>query len=335
MKINKYTLLKQLESVKPGLANTEIIEQSNTFGFHNGKIVTYNDSISIQAPTELNINGAVNSQKFYSTISKLKSDKEGNIEINIEDGKLIFKSKKANAGLVFQSDMKLPIDEINLSGKWRNIPDNFLDGVKICSPSVSKDFSKPVITCINIDKNCFRAGDGFRLTKYNLSKKTTIKCSIPSSSLLQLLKYDITQYMQTNNWMHFTTADNVLFSCRLINDNYPDVDHLFNVRGEELIFPDGTTEVIQKADIFSTNEIADDSSINVTIKNKKLIIKGENQLGWYEEKLKIKSDLDISFDVNPKVLTDILKNLKKCIIDIKSNKILFVNDTWQHIIVTQ
>ena len=50
MKTNKTKLQTALEIVKPGLANKEIIEQSTSFAFLKGKVVTYNDEVSISHP---------------------------------------------------------------------------------------------------------------------------------------------------------------------------------------------------------------------------------------------------------------------------------------------
>ena len=47
MKLNKADLQRALEIVKPGLANKEMIEHSTSFAFINGKVITYNDEISL------------------------------------------------------------------------------------------------------------------------------------------------------------------------------------------------------------------------------------------------------------------------------------------------
>ena len=60
MQINRQNLQKALEIVKPGLSNKEIIEQTTSFAFIDGKVVTYNDEISICHPVEgLTLEGAV------------------------------------------------------------------------------------------------------------------------------------------------------------------------------------------------------------------------------------------------------------------------------------
>ena len=336
MQINKSTLLKALEAVRPGLAQKDVIEQSNTFGFVNGKIVTYNDSISIQAPIDLDIEGAVDATKFYSIVNKMKADKEGNIQISTEDDQILIKSKKAKAGLVLQSECKLPLEEINLDGAWKKLPKDFKEGLQICLPSVSNDFSRPIITCISISGKYIRSGDGKQATKYTLDKKTKMQIAIPGAAVAQLLKYDIQEYMIADDWGHFKTSDTI-FSCRVLHEEYPDIDHLFDVDGEDLVFPEKIISAIERAEVFSKTDISDDDLIQVIIADGKLTIKGEDNLGWYKEKIKIKSDISIAFYTNPRFLVHMFKTLKKCIVDSDpdTSRMKFVADNWEHFLSIQ
>jgi len=75
MNIQKEQLKKALETVKPGLAGKEIIEQSTSFAFMGDRVVTYNDEISISHPVEgLNLTGAIRAEELYQLLSKLKRE---------------------------------------------------------------------------------------------------------------------------------------------------------------------------------------------------------------------------------------------------------------------
>ena len=50
--MNREDILEALEIVKPGLASKEHIEQSTCFAFKNGKVMTFNDEISVSHPVE-------------------------------------------------------------------------------------------------------------------------------------------------------------------------------------------------------------------------------------------------------------------------------------------
>jgi len=108
LKINKSNLQKALEIVKPGLASKELIEQATSFAFINGCVITYNDEISISHPVDgLELEGAIQAEKLYSILTKLKTDE---IEVTINDKEIILQSGKSKIGLTLQSEIKLPLD---------------------------------------------------------------------------------------------------------------------------------------------------------------------------------------------------------------------------------
>ena len=53
MKIQREELIRKLESVQPGLAVRETIEQSSTFVFYHGDVHTLNDEVYCRCPSGL------------------------------------------------------------------------------------------------------------------------------------------------------------------------------------------------------------------------------------------------------------------------------------------
>ena len=69
--MQKQELITALEKVKPGLASKDLIEQSTSFAFINGKVITYNDEISISHPVkDLKIEGAVQAESYINFYQK-------------------------------------------------------------------------------------------------------------------------------------------------------------------------------------------------------------------------------------------------------------------------
>src|SRR5687768_12406403 len=58
MRVDRENLLRALESVTAGLAHREIIEQSGSFVFKDGNVITFNDEIACTATSPLKIQGA-------------------------------------------------------------------------------------------------------------------------------------------------------------------------------------------------------------------------------------------------------------------------------------
>jgi len=149
--MKKIDVLNALAIVKPGLANSELIEQTTSFAFIEGKVVTYNDEISISHPVpEIKIEGAIKAEELYHLLNKIKRDE---IELEIVGGEVQLKSGKIKAGIVMQKEVILPLDEIEEKSKWKKVPDGFLDCIKFAMGACGRDaVNQPVLTCVHISK---------------------------------------------------------------------------------------------------------------------------------------------------------------------------------------
>jgi len=176
MQIQKEVLLNALEVVKPGLANKPIIEQATSFAFMGGRVITYNDEISISHPLpELeDITGAVEADSLYKFLGKIKPDDKGNIELSLnEKFEIVVKSGRSKAGLTLQSEITLPLNEEDFAEKddWLTLPENFTKFLAIAMGSCGKDMSKPVLTCVHISEEGFIGGaDNYRFIHCDLAE---------------------------------------------------------------------------------------------------------------------------------------------------------------------
>jgi len=191
--MNKTNLQTALEIVKPGLAGKEMIEQSTSFAFMEGRVVTYNDEISISHPIEgLKINGAVQAEELYELLSKLKKDE---IEITTKGNEIILKSGRTKAGLTLQQEIKLPLEEIGELGKWKPLPEDFLKHIKFAMAACSRDMSRPVLTCVHVSKDGIIEGsDSFRIARCQLKTEMPVKTFLlPASSAIQVIRVEPTK----------------------------------------------------------------------------------------------------------------------------------------------
>jgi len=110
MEIKRTDLIDALAIVKPGLASKEFIEQSTSFAFVAGRVITYNDEISISQPIEgIDFEGAIKADELYQLLSKLKADV---IDLSINDAEITIQCGKISAGMTLQEEIKLPLEEI-------------------------------------------------------------------------------------------------------------------------------------------------------------------------------------------------------------------------------
>ena len=331
MKINKNKLQNALELVKPGLANKEMIEQSTSFAFLKGKVVTYNDEISISHPIEeIELEGAIQAEELYKLLGKIKKEE---IELTIKDNEVFLKAGRIEAGVSLQEKITLPFtDEIKVQNEWELLPEHFIEALQFTVVSCSVDMSKPVLTCVHVDqRGIIESSDNFRLAKYTLSESFDFESFlIPASSVLQVIKLKPIKIAKGKGWVHFQTKEKTVISCRILEDKYPNTISFYNVKGMTFDFPQKTLEGLEKAHIFAKRDYTLDETINITIADKKLTISSKSTFGWYKESLNIRySAKPITFSITPYLLKDILNKTNTCQINDKMLK--FAKNEWEYV----
>ena len=309
MKVSREEILKQLESVLPGLSPREVIEQSSCVVFKDDRVYTFNDEVSCSQECCLSIQGAVQAMPFVSILRKMK---EEFLEITVEEEELKIKGKNKKAGIRMETEIQLPIDSIEQPKKWRKLSDSFSEAVGMVKRCASKDETKLLLTHLHITPNWIEACDNFQAARYLIEtglKKSVLvrKDSLKFVESLEMIKYSITK-----NWIHFKNVIGLVFSCRKLVEEYPELDHLFKVKGEDTTLPKGLTEAIERAEVFS-NDNAEDDQIVVRIKHDKIKIQGEGATGWFTEIKKAKyKGKSIGFAISPDLLKELIEQHNVC-----------------------
>jgi hypothetical protein len=340
MQINKKQLQDALTKVKPGLANKEIVEQSTAFAFTQGRVVTYNDEISISHPIEgMELEGAIQADNLYKFLSKVpdKEDKEGKpipIEAILKDNEIVLTFGRAKAGLTLQSEIKLPLNEdIAQKGKWKTLPHNFPKYLGFAMSSCSKDMSKPVLTCVSVTAGGFLyASDNCRLTKCDLKEEMPTKdFLLPATAALEVVKLNPIKIAEGKGWVHFKTEEDTIISCRIMEDeDFPAIDKHLIVKGVQLILPKMLTEVLDRAMVFAKREHTLDESVEVLIEDQKIQLSAKSDSGWFKEDANIRYQGDpISFMITPYLLRGIMAETQAC--TLSKDKIKFEGDDWQYV----
>lgn len=330
MEINKKELQKSLEIVKPGLASKEIIEQSTSFAFVDGRVVTYNDEISISHPvTGLTISGAVEAENLYKLLNKIKEDV---IEIELKEKEILISSGKTKAGLTLQSEVTLPLDqEISNIGNWKELPEHFVKFLGFAMSSCSKDMSRPILTAIHVNKEgIIEASDGYKIINCTLDEIPVNSFLLPASSAIHVTKLNPTKIAGGRGWIHFRTEEDTILSCRIFHDDFPETKNLLSIDGVKITFPKKIEEVLDKAMIFSKRDHILEETLTLSIADNKLKIEASAKTGWFEEELNMRYRGEpLSIFITPYLLRGILKETKDCIVS--DNKLKFEGDGWEYI----
>lgn len=315
--------IQQLESARPGLSQSCIFEQSETFVFKNGYIHTYNDEICCSVKCDLPFEGAVDSKTLLKQIKIL-----GNYWIRIEqnDTSLVIIRDQSQTHIRLEPTICLDYKSVPTPGKWKRLPKEFAKAVETVAPCAGKNEVIFGMVQVHLTKEFIEACDDYRLCRYKM--KTGIKQNmlIRADSLIPISKREMTHFSITPSWIHFRNNNGVRISCRYIIKEdlefenlsvnkdrlYPCIDTVLDIGCETLTLQKKLIQKIIRVPIFvkasdRTNSIRFDVVGNI------LKVSGEGVFGYHEEEFVVDdSGTDFSFKISPALLTQIATKNTSC-----------------------
>jgi DNA polymerase III sliding clamp (beta) subunit (PCNA family) len=310
MKVSREDILTQLESVIPGLAQREILEQSDCFVFKNGEVMTYNEEVACRIATPLDITGAIKAPAFLTLLRKLE---EATIDISQDSKGLIIKGKRKRATLKMEAEALLPIEEIETPDEWRPLPADFQEAISIVKETAGSNETKFHLTCIHLHPKWVESCDNHQATRYKC--KTGVKESVlvRKTAIQSVIDLGAEEVSETKTWIHFRNANGLMVSCRRYADeSYMDLIPILTVDGSPLVIPKALIEAADKAAVFS-KENKDNDQVEISLKPGKLKITGKGNFGWYEEFVSARYDGDsLFFLISPELLQRICNEDGKC-----------------------
>ena len=327
MKIERQKLLETIEIVKPGLASKEFIEQSTSFAFQAGKLITFNDEISVSHPIDLDIEGTVKAEELHGLLSKMKGEV---IDFDLSDDEVQLKCGKFKAGLKLDLEVKLPLESLEGGGKWYSLPDDFIDGLSFAKFSASKDMTSPVLTCLHVDGSFVESSDNYRITRYALKGDVGKEFLIPATVADQLCRYSFQEVSVGKSWVHFRNDAGTVFSVRTFSSKFPEISGMLDIQGVELKLPRKIQEMLDRASILAKRDYKLDEEVLVKVHDNKFIVRGQGEVGWSEEEANVRYSGDpILFKANPDFLKA-MSDVRECVVG--ERVIKFQGENWQHLI---
>jgi len=329
MEISVAEFKNALEIVKPGVAKTETtIEQVTSFAFTKQNVISYNDEICITHPlANLDMQGAIEADLLYKFISKIKSKQ---IDVSIDDTEVTMKAGRIKATFSLDSEIKLPLDDEKLvtKGKWKNLPEKFIEAISMAKGCVAKDMIQAKLNCVHINKKGkIESSDGFRIFQFEFKDKLPLQTVlIPASSIASIIRINPNQVAKGEEWVHFKNEAGTVLSCRVLNDEFPDVDEYLKEgkKGIKVEFPKDLIASLDTAEIF-----AEDSMVKITIKKKKLTVSSGGHIATFKEDLDLSSKAEpFAFQITPYLLKDILKQIQFC--TIYKDRLIFKSEDWKY-----
>ena len=328
IKVKRSVLLEALKAIQPGLAKKELLEQSMSFVFTDGRVFTYNDEVAVSFPIDIDIEGAVPAKEFFALVNKVKAEE---FELTIKDNELLLKGSKAKAGLRLEKEITLPIDAIGEPSKWYELPETFAEAVKFCLFSASRNENHQALTCIHIFDGFAESCDNHRITRYDMGEGS--EKAFPSELLIKatitkdICSHNPVEYGITDGWLHFRNENDVTFACRYFNNiDYPDFDRFLECKGETLKFPAELQSVMDRASVLS-----DGDRVTLIVEKGEILVTTQNQSGWFEESLPVEYKGEpVEFDIQPEFMNKILAFNGE--VTIGQNALRFDNDDFIHVV---
>ena len=333
MKINTKELLNALTTVKPGLSNRELIEQANSFAFIDGRVVTYNDEISVSHPIKnLDITGSIKAEELYKFLNKIKAEE---IDVSMTETEIIFKSGKSKAAFLLEQEIKLDLEEISAKKKWKKLPKDFMKHVQFVAPSASKDASTAALTCVHVRADgVVEATDRYRVASYK-GNEGLDEFLLPSDIVSIVAAMNPSKIFVEKQWVHFKSDTETIMSCRIFSAEFPQVDPILKMPKDsmKIEFPEKVKEVIEKATIFAKRQFSFEEFIYLTLSKNSIKVEALSEAARFEETIKCDyKGAEFAFKTNPNLFLDILKQ-KVFTASLCSNRIKFQTDDWQYVAV--
>lgn len=347
--IQRSMLLDVLTKVKAAVdkSGSTGIEQAQHFIIDDNRVMAYNDRISISAPLKrkTGLHLTVQAEDLFKVVSDIAEDV---IELSEdENGNLVVSSSSTNAwlsSLPLEGDLldlvkSLKLDKIK-EGDWQNIPEDFIEGLKLCGFSVSKDAANVAYSSIYVDSDGMGdakiySTDNFRISRYMFDTcDAAVTFLMQFESTQELSKYEFNQIQQSGAWVHFRGEDGLTFSARTVNADFPDCSKFFKVKGEKIKLPPEIAPALKQSLVFSPGEDVEQRSAYLQIKNNQVIVKSENSRGGIERSvsvpgLKVKGFPKLQ--INPNFFLDILQRATS--MTVSENRALFSSGNFEHVMV--
>ena len=181
----------------------------------DGKVLNYNDKCI--CPSE-GLDYPVLRQKNYTYISKIKEKKSSS-----NDNEVIIKAGRTQVACS-ESEIKLPLDQIDSVTEMIPIDDEFLDRLSFASMVTSTHYLTPILTCIHVDRNTLSSSDNRRLCHITLEQDTGIeKLLLPAKIVPLIMKMQASKIAVTESWVHFENEVGTRLSARIFSDKFPEI----------------------------------------------------------------------------------------------------------------
>jgi hypothetical protein len=339
-KTSTQTILDALNFVRPGLTDRDVLEQSGSFIFENGRVHTFNDEIACSGPSPFGdaIAGAVHGLPL---IKVLESVSDEDIAFSADDGELIIRvgdDGDQKAGIRLQEEITLPYDKVEAPTDWQPLPERFEDAVSEVVRCVYKTPDEYIFQCVHIHPDYLEACDNSQLIRWPIKTKVKESILLRGDSIEAIIGRGMIAFCETESWVHFRNREGFTLSCRRdVQALGPLAEYFnaeyFNFDGTPVVFPNEVAGIAASAEIFS-EENPDENEVIVKIEPGTLRILGEGKSGWLTKSVTLPDyeGPEITFRIGPKLLVELVKRHPDQEMEIVADRLKVTTEDYTYVV---
>lgn len=264
--VNREAFLRSLESVKPGLAQREIVEQSTCFVFKDGEVVTYNDEASCRGPSMLpkSFSGAVQAANLLEVLRRIEADE---IRVAADGDVFAISVKGTMVECALEADIRLPLNAVDKPGDFIPLHQDFAEALNLVQQCAGKDETRFLLTLVHIAPKWIEACDDYQAARWRIKTGVKTPTLVKRTAVASAGALGVCELSEGENWVHFRNARGFVLSCRRFADEYPSdsITPALEEEGHPITLPKALKDAADLANIFS-QESADVNLVRVDVK---------------------------------------------------------------------
>lgn len=332
--VKRDDFLVKLNDTNPGLqvGKVDILDQSASYVFLNGKIITYCEDIACRRRSGLpkEAQGAVSAKKF---LAMLKRYPDEDITLEFHKKSIVFSGLSKRTGFHLESKIEIPVALIDTPKTWREINSDFTDAVGMVQDCATSNHTAFTLTCLHITPRFIEAFDNDQACRYRIDTGMERPILVKRDAIKFVTQYDFTEIAETKKWLHFKTPTGMIYSIRrLVKEaaDFIDLTPIFKSKGVPMKLPKSLKGVNERAnEISSSNK--DKNLVDVTLQDGRMQIKAFGDTGFHIESKGVSyKGPPVSFKVSPLLLIKLIDRYTNC--EIGDLKMKVTGDSFRYVV---
>ena len=325
-------ILERLKSLKIGLGNKPSDFGEDCFHFYPNKIIATNDNIRVSCKNILGVNGSFPAKDILKGLEVIKdvdvdiyADNAGYLFIESQTSKIkICPHEKAY-------DKNEDLAKILTVRNWLPIPEGFMEGLRLCAETASKEIRDGEVACVAVRNNVVEATDNIRASVFQHNLNGGEFFLVASS--VKKLPDDCESISVRESLVHFKSG-NFIYSLPVVVVDFPEISKVilgWIPKDKELMeFPKELISMAKELDHFCEGYDYE-KEVKITFTKQHIKCTAQKDTAKIIKKMANTTDRkDGSFRINPVMLSSLIKDHEEAFIH--EDKLFFIRKGFVHVI---